>query len=150
MERCRQIFGSGSFILSALKADSVSMCWNTIKIYKSLHLNQSLGKSPWDLNCHWYVRSISQIKLPANPTIMYTSSIPPPTQGLKSQLTFYPFRTLILHSPWWNNLAHFWTFENPTHIPQAWLFILFSRHNMNKLCLKLDYYCWHKTKETWP
>ena len=50
MERCRQIFCSRNFILSALRADSAGTCWNTIK-YKSFRLkNESLGKSPWDLN----------------------------------------------------------------------------------------------------
>ena len=46
MERCRQIFVLGT----ALRTDSAGTCWNTIK-YKSLRLkNESLGKSPWDLN----------------------------------------------------------------------------------------------------
>ena len=68
MEECRQIFCSRNFILSALRADSAGMCWNTIK-YKSLHYNQSSGKSPWDLN--------RRQKKVVSPCLLGTTTKPP-------------------------------------------------------------------------
>ena len=53
MERCRQIFYSRNFILSALRADSAGTCWNTTNIKVCVKIKAWGSRR----HRHWYVRS---------------------------------------------------------------------------------------------